>query len=116
MDPSVAEELQRHLLSHLQAGVGPPLRREHVRAMMAARVSSLVRGRSGVRREIVDLLVGMLRQDVVPSVGTVGASGGLTPLAHMAATLSGEGAVWFTGECVAAADGLSRAGLTALVF
>jgi tyrosine ammonia-lyase len=119
IDPSRSEELQTYLLAHLRSGVGPPLPREAVRAMMVARLASLSRGHSGIRMETLDLLAAMVERDVtpvVPAMGTVGASGDLTPLAHMAATLQGEGEVVIAGTSVPAAEGLRRAGLAPIVF
>jgi len=112
--PAQSARLQRGLIDHLASGVGPPLPREAVRAMMAARVSSLARGWSGVRPDVADHLVAMLNADVVPEVpeaGTVGASGDLTPLAHAALAAIGEGRVLGGAS---AADALAAAGLDPL--
>lgn len=119
IDPSRSEELQTYLLAHLRTGVGPALPREQVRAMMVARLASLSRGHSGIRIETLELLAAMVERDVtpvVPSMGTVGASGDLTPLAHMAATLQGEGEVLVDGASLPAAEGLRRVGLAPIVF
>jgi tyrosine ammonia-lyase len=119
IDPSRSEELQTYLLAHLRSGVGPPLPREAVRAMMVARLASLSRGHSGIRMETLELLAAMVERDVtpvVPSMGTVGASGDLTPLAHMAATLQGEGEVLVEGVVRPAGEGLRRVGLEPIVF
>jgi tyrosine ammonia-lyase len=119
IDPSRSEELQTYLLAHLRTGVGPALPREQVRAMMVARLASLSRGHSGIRIETLELLAAMVERDVtpvVPSMGTVGASGDLTPLAHMAATLQGEGEVLVDGASLPAGEGLRRVGLAPIVF
>src|SRR5262249_52432968 len=76
------------------AGVGEPLSRDETRAMMLLRANSLAKGLSGVRAELIDLLCEMLNRGVhpvVPSQGSVGASGDLAPLAHLALAMIGEG-------------------------
>jgi hypothetical protein len=93
--PEHAPALQRNLVYHLATGVGAPLSTLHTRALMATRLASLARGRSGVGPAIVELLLGCLARGVTPVVperGTVGASGDLTPLAHIALVLIGGGA------------------------
>lgn len=87
-------ELQVNLIAHLSAGVGEPLSRHHTRALIAARIATLARGHSGVSLAAVEGLLRLLNQDAlpaVPSMGTVGASGDLTPLAHVAGALMGKG-------------------------
>jgi tyrosine ammonia-lyase len=87
-------ELQRNLIAHLSAGVGPPLSRIQTRATMTARISSLAQGHSGISPAALSTLTQCLNLDaipVVPSMGTVGASGDLTPLAHIAGALMGQG-------------------------
>lgn len=109
-----AATLQRNLLYHLASGVGAPLSRLHARALMAARVASLARGHSGVSAEVVELLLACLARDVVPVVperGTVGASGDLTPLAHVALVLVGEGRATVGGRTLPGAEALRAAGL-----
>ncbi|MCP4659585.1 MAG: aromatic amino acid lyase, partial [bacterium] len=93
--------LQENLLRSHACGVGDPAPREVVRAAMLLRAASLARGHSGVRPAVVERLVEMLNQDVVPVVprfGSVGASGDLAPLSHMALPLMGEGEVTWTGH------------------
>ncbi|MFO0553452.1 MAG: histidine ammonia-lyase [Polyangiaceae bacterium] len=88
--------LQQNLVRSHACGVGPALGRAEVRAMMVLRAQVVALGFSGVRAEVVDLLVGMLNADVVPRVpsqGSVGASGDLAPLAHLTLALLGEGEV-----------------------
>lgn len=117
LPPERAAELQRNLLYHLATGVGPWLSREQTRAMMVARAASLSRGYSAVRPEVVGLLCACLERGVtpaVPSMGTVGASGDLTPLAHVALALTGEGEVWGEGGPVPASVALAAAGLEPL--
>ncbi|MEL6644556.1 MAG: aromatic amino acid ammonia-lyase [Pseudomonadota bacterium] len=96
IDPTDTIQLQQNLVNHLATGTGPPLRWDQARAMVLARVLSLVQGASGVRPETIDLLIAVLNAPiapVIPSRGTVGASGDLTPLAHLVLCLQGRGAV-----------------------
>ncbi|HKW40113.1 MAG TPA: histidine ammonia-lyase [Gemmatimonadales bacterium] len=93
--PDQARELQRNLIRSHASGVGDPLAVDHVRAMMLLRANVLLRGSSGVRPELPSLIVAMLNAKVhprVPSQGSVGASGDLAPLAHLALAMIGEGA------------------------
>jgi histidine ammonia-lyase len=92
--PERARELQRNLIRSHASGVGDPLPVEAVRAMMVLRANVLVRGTSGVRPALPELLMAMLNARVhprVPSQGSVGASGDLAPLAHLALAMMGEG-------------------------
>lgn len=112
-------ELQRNLIRSHSAGVGSPLRRDEVRAIMILRVNALARGHSGVRAGVVKRLVEYLNlgiHPVVPEVGSVGASGDLAPLAHVALTLIGEGEVEFRGERRATGEVLAELGLEPLVL
>jgi len=91
-----AAELQVDLIRSHAAGVGPLLRSEVVRAMLLCRARTLAQGHSGVRPEVVELLLELLRRDLlpaVPSLGSVGASGDLAPFAHLALPLIGEGEI-----------------------
>jgi histidine ammonia-lyase len=95
--PDQIRELQVNLLRSHSVGVGEPLSEAEVRAMMLLRANSLAKGNSGVRAEVIDLLCEMLNRGVhpvVPSQGSVGASGDLAPLAHLALVLIGEGEAW----------------------
>jgi histidine ammonia-lyase len=106
--------LQVNLLRSHAAGVDEPLPVRAVRATMALRANVLAKGFSGIRLETLDALVGLLNHAVhprVPSRGSVGASGDLAPLAHMALVLIGEGEVWDGRETVAGREALSKAGL-----
>lgn len=109
------DELQRNLILSHSAGVGEPLSREAVRGIMVLRLNSLVRGYSGVRLKVLNHLVECINRDVVPWVpsrGSVGASGDLAPLAHVAAGLMGEGdCVAADGSRVLASATLKKAGL-----
>jgi histidine ammonia-lyase len=113
------ELLQRNLVLSHAVGVGEPLPAPVVRLMLALKIASLAQGFSGVRRELVDALVKLYDADVlprVPSKGSVGASGDLAPLAHLAAVLLGVGEVEVGGKVMTADEGLARAGLTRITL
>lgn len=109
------ERLQVNLLRSHAAGVGSPLPVRAVRASMALRANVLAKGYSGIRAETLDLLVAALNRGVhplVPSRGSVGASGDLAPLAHMALVLIGEGLTYDEpGASLTGAEALAQAGL-----
>ncbi len=111
------DALQMNLVRSHAAGVGEPLPVRTVRAAMALRANVLAKGYSGVRPETLDALLALLNHDVhpyVPSRGSVGASGDLAPLAHIALALVGEGDVWNGTTRQPAATALRAAGLTAV--
>jgi histidine ammonia-lyase len=111
--------LQRNLVESHAAGVGERLPSETVRALMLLRANCLACGFSGVRRETVELLLAMLAAGIhphVPCQGSVGASGDLAPLAHLARAVMGEGNVEFRGETVSAKEALAAVGLVPAVF
>jgi histidine ammonia-lyase len=106
--------LQVNLLRSHRAGVGPAAPRGTVRAMLLLRAASLAHGYSGCRAELVDSLLALLARDVTPVVpleGSVGASGDLAPLAHLAAVLTGEGEAWLGDRRMPAGLALRGAGL-----
>jgi len=108
------EELQLRLLRSHACGVGDPYPDEIVRSAMLLRANALAKGNSGARIETVELLLECLVRGVlprVPSRGSVGASGDLAPLAHLALPLVGEGEAWYDGELLPGADALAAAGL-----
>jgi histidine ammonia-lyase len=113
-------ELQVNLVRSHAVGVGDPLAVPETRAMMLLRANSLAKGHSGVRAVIIDTLCEMLNRGVtpfVPSQGSVGASGDLAPLAHLALALIGEGECFNDkGERVPSADALKRAQIKAVVL
>lgn len=112
--PELAEELQLRLLRSHACGVGEPYPDEVVRAAMLLRANALAKGYSGARPETVELLLECLNRGlvpVVPSRGSVGASGDLAPLAHLALPLVGEGAATLEGEVLAGAEALARVDL-----
>lgn len=107
-------ELQLNLLRSHAAGVGAPLGEAETRALMLLRANVLARGYSGVRVETLELLVEMLNRGVhplVPSQGSVGASGDLAPLAHLALPLVGEGLCRLDGRLASGREALQAAGL-----
>jgi histidine ammonia-lyase len=111
------DQLQRNVIRSHAAGVGDPLPREVVRAMMLIRANVLAMGFSGIRPAVAEGLCGLLARGVtpvVPSQGSVGASGDLAPLAHMALVLIGEGEAELDGVVYAGGEGLARAGLRAI--
>ncbi|MBL0157323.1 MAG: histidine ammonia-lyase [Bryobacterales bacterium] len=111
------EKLQRNVVRSHACGVGEPLPREAVRAMMLIRANVLAMGVSGIRPVIARRLCGLLNKGVTPVVparGSVGASGDLAPLAHMALVLIGEGEAEFQGQRMKGADALAGAGLEAV--
>src|SRR5256886_9307172 len=108
------EELQLRLLRSHACGVGDPYPAEIVRAAMLLRANALAKGTSGARIETVELLLECLARGIVPRVpsrGSVGASGDLAPLAHLALPLVGEGDAWFDGALMSGSDALAAAGL-----
>jgi len=111
------EHLQRNLVLSHAAGTGPLLGDDVVRLVLALKVASLAQGYSGVRPETVEALVALFQARVypcIPAKGSVGASGDLAPLAHVAATLLGVGEVRIGGERRPASEGLRRARLVPL--
>src|SRR6266403_1612611 len=107
-------ELQLNLVRSHACGIGPPLSEAEARAMMLLRANVLALGLSGIRPGIIEMLCEMLNRrlyPVVPEKGSVGASGDLAPLAHLALTLIGEGEAFFQGERMESRGALRRAGL-----
>lgn len=114
IDSADLVQLQRNLILSHCCGLGSPLPENIVRLIMALKLISLGRGASGVRLELVRLLEGMLEKGVIPVIpekGSVGASGDLAPLAHMAAVMMGESKAFFDGEALPATEALRKAGL-----
>jgi histidine ammonia-lyase len=115
--PDEAGHLQANLLMSHATGVGAELPREVVRAMLLLRANTLALGHSGCRPLLVDRLLAFLESGihpVVPEQGSLGASGDLAPLAHLALPLIGKGEVEVDGELMAAADALAATGLEPL--
>src|SRR3954447_25978339 len=110
----LTEELQFRLLRSHACGVGEPYPHEIIRAALVLRANALAKGTSGARVELVEALVEILNRGLVPYVpsrGSVGASGDLAPLAHLALPLIGEGSAWLDGELLDGADALRAVGL-----
>jgi histidine ammonia-lyase len=117
ISPEQAARLQEDIVRSHATAIGPPLSREETRAMLFLRAHVLALGYSGVRPEIVELMVRMLNQDVVPVVpqrGSLGASGDLAPLAHLALPLVGGGAAVVDGVRRPGGEALAAAGLQPL--
>ena len=115
IEPADTARLQRNLILSHAAGVGEPIPRRDARMLMVIKLLSLGRGASGVRWTLIEFLQDMLALDVtpvIPAKGSVGASGDLAPLAHMAAVMIGEGEALVKGERMAGGDALSAAGLS----
>src|SRR5580658_9582761 len=113
------DQLQRNVVRSHCAGVGDPLTRAEVRAMMLIRANVLAKGFSGIRPVVAQRLCDLLNRGVtpvVPSLGSVGASGDLAPLAHMALVLIGEGEAEYAGAVYPGADALRRAGFEPLTL
>ncbi len=107
-------QLQVNLVCSHACGVGAPLTETETRAMMLLRANALAKGLSGVRPLVVETLCAMLNRGVhpvIPSQGSVGASGDLAPLAHLALVVMGEGAARFKAETLAGGEALRRAGI-----
>ncbi len=114
INPADVATLQRNLILSHCCGVGAPLADAIVRLIMVLKLISLGRGASGVRMEIVSLIEAMLEAGVTPVIpekGSVGASGDLAPLAHMAAVMMGEGEAFYQGQRLSGAQALRKAGL-----
>jgi histidine ammonia-lyase len=112
---TLLEELQHNLITTHAVCVGKPFAPEVVRAMLVIRINTLMRGHSGIRVETLKALTAMLNAGIVPVVpekGSVGASGDLAPLSHLAIVLLGGGEAFYQGERLPGAEALKRAGLT----
>ncbi len=107
-------DLQLNLIRSHSAGVGEPLAEGPTRGLMLLRANVLAKGFSGVRPQTLDLLIAMINRGVhpvIPSQGSVGASGDLAPLAHLALALVGEGTCVWNGQALRSAEALAAAGL-----
>src|ERR1700674_218283 len=108
-------QLQVNLVRSHSCGVGAPLSEAETRAIMMLRANALAKGLSGVRPRVVETLCQMLNakvHPVIPSQGSVGASGDLAPLAHLAQVVIGEGRATFRGEILSGGEAMKRAGIT----
>lgn len=112
-------QLQTNLVRSHASGVGTPLSASETRAMMLLRANALAKGLSGVRPRVVETLCQMLNakvHPVIPSQGSVGASGDLAPLAHLAHVLIGEGRASFRGEILSGGEAMRRAGIAVIAL
>ena len=117
--PDQHAELQRNLILSHCCGVGAPLPDDVVRLILLLKIAGLARGFSGVRPELIGMLQRLLAADILPVIpekGSVGASGDLAPLAHLASTLIGVGELKVAGRVVPATEGLGAAGLEPIVL
>src|SRR5436305_11063 len=117
ISPDEVRQLQVNLVRSHSSGVGAPLSEAETRAMMLLRANALAKGLSGVRPRVVETLCQMLNaklHPVIPSQGSVGASGDLAPLAHLAHVMIGEGQALFGGEILPGGEALKRAGIVPL--
>ncbi len=117
--PNQLERLQLNLLRSHACGVGDPFSEEVVRAMLLLRANVLATGHAGCRPVIVERVLDLLNarvHPVVPSLGSVGASGDLAPLAHLALPLVGEGSAVVGGECLPGVEAMRRAGLDPVIL
>ena len=119
ISPAQVRELQVNLVRSHACGVGAPLSEAETRAMMLLRANALAKGLSGTRPIVVETLCAMLNagvHPVIPSQGSVGASGDLAPLAHLAQVVIGEGEATYREQRFAGADAMKRAGISPLTL
>jgi len=114
IDRSKTEDLQKNLVRSHASGVGDPLDEDIVRAVMLLRINTLAKGYSGIRFQTVNTLIDMLNEGVhpvIPSQGSVGASGDLAPLAHMSLVLMGEGEAIYEKERYSGKEAMEKGGI-----
>jgi histidine ammonia-lyase len=119
ISPEQVRQLQANLVRSHASGVGPPLSETETRAMMLLRANALAKGLSGARPVVVETLIKMLNAQVhpvIPSQGSVGASGDLAPLAHLAHVVIGEGRALYRGEALTGGEAMTRAGIPPLTL
>lgn len=113
------EALQRNLILSHSSGVGEPIEDDVVRLMILFRINSLIQGHSGVRIELINFLLKFFNFGLIPQIpqqGSVGCSGDLAPLAHLASTLLGEGYIKYKGKIIKSKVALKKAGLKPFVL
>lgn len=113
------EILQRNLILSHSSGVGDPIPDNVVRLMILFRINSLIQGHSGIRLELIKFLLSFFNAGLIPQIpqqGSVGCSGDLAPLAHLASTFLGEGKIKFKGNNLKSKDALKKAGLKPFVL
>lgn len=115
---SEIEQLQRNLIRSHSVGIGKPFSKAQSKGMMILRANTLTRGHSGVRVAVVEKILEFLNADLIPVIpeqGSVGASGDLAPLSHLALALIGEGEIWSTdGKIISAGQALAEKNIKAL--
>jgi histidine ammonia-lyase len=119
ISPEQVRQLQVNLVRSHACGVGAPLSEPETRAMMLLRANALAKGLSGVRPRVVETLCAMLNarlHPVIPSQGSVGASGDLAPLAHLALVVIGEGQAAYKGELLPGSEAMRRAGIAPIAL
>ena len=119
IEPSQLRELQLNLVRSHSCGLGPPLPEAEARAMLLLRANVLAQGYSGCRPALIETLLRLLESGVTPVIpekGSVGASGDLAPLAHLALTVIGEGEAFYRGERMPSAQALQRANIEPLLL
>ena len=112
IDNDDLNKLQYNIIRSHSCGAGKPINRENIRGAMLSRLCTFVAGKSAVHRDTVDILKDFLNNDIIPFVpehGSVGASGDLVQLSHIALTLIGEGEVFFKGELMKTTEEIGRA-------
>lgn len=117
IDATLLSELQHNLILSHATGVGEYIEDATVRLILLLKINALARGASGIRREVLRLLLAMLNNNILPAIpekGSVGASGDLAPLAHLSLPVIGEGKVRVAGELLDSRDAFQRAGLSPL--
>ena len=119
INPEQVEDLQRNLIRSHSVGVGPTFDEETTRAIMVLRANVLAKGYSGARYEVLKSLVDMINKGVhplIPEQGSVGASGDLAPLAHLASVLIGEGEAVYQGKRMTGRKAMSQAGISTITL
>jgi histidine ammonia-lyase len=119
INPEQVEDLQRNLIRSHSVGVGPTFNEETTRAIMVLRANVLAKGYSGARYEVLKSLVDMINKGVhplIPEQGSVGASGDLAPLAHLASVLIGEGEAVYHGKRMTGRKAMSQAGISTITL
>jgi phenylalanine ammonia-lyase len=119
ISPDKAGKLQQNILRFMGCGTGPIAPPEIARVTILLRANCLAKGNSGVRTELVESLLALLNNDVLPFIperGSCGASGDLAPLSYVGRALTGDGRVWFSGETREAAEVLSELGMSPLAL
>jgi len=117
--PEKAKKLQSNLIRSHSAGVGKPLDKGTTRALMLLRANTLAKGNSGIKLQTLETLVQMINNrvhPVIPEKGSVGASGDLAPLAHMALVMMGEGEAEYQGKRMGGKEAMEKAGITPVEF